>query len=287
MSPSPPVALSVAGSDSGGGAGIAADLRTFASLGVHGALALAAVTAQDTLGVRAIEVVPSAHVLAQVDAVLGDLEVRAAKTGMLAAASTVDALAKRFCEPAAPPLVVDPVLVASSGDPLFPADALDAYRRLVAVATLLTPNLHEAALLAGRPVRDLDDMVGAAEALRGLGARAVVVKGGHLAGEESVDVLVDEGGTLLLRAARVATRNTHGTGCTLSAAVAAGLAKGLALRDALVEAKAFVTRALEGAASWRLGAGHGPLDQVGAGRRSGRQPSLEALTRPVAGPSTS
>lgn len=286
MSPTPPVALSVAGSDSGGGAGIAADLRTFSSLGVHGALALAAVTAQDTRGLRAVHVVPTAHVLAQVDAVLGDLEVRAAKTGMLAAAPTVDALAARFSEPGAPPLVVDPVLVASSGDPLFPVDALEAYRRLATVATLLTPNLHEAALLAGRRVRDVDDMVAAAEELRALGARAVVVKGGHLDGEDCVDVLLDEGGAHLLRARRVATRNTHGTGCTLSAAVAAGLARGMALREALVEAKAFVTRALDGAASWQLGAGHGPLDQAGAGRRRGGRPTVTLLARPRARPST-
>ena len=261
----PPVALTVAGSDSSGGAGIQADLKTFAALGVFGASAITALTAQNTTGVRDVHGVPVAHVVAQVEAVLDDLDVRAVKTGMLGTAEVVRAvaaLADRL-----PHLVVDPVMVASSGARLLEVSAEQAYvTALLPRAAVLTPNLHEAQVLLGASITTLDEQRQAARALGELGPRAVLVKGGHAvtgAGDAAVDVLWDGEHLLELRAPRVAGTNDHGTGCSLASAIAAGLAKGDGLVDAVAAAKAYVARALAGGATWQIGHGHGPLDHFG------------------------
>jgi hydroxymethylpyrimidine kinase/phosphomethylpyrimidine kinase len=256
----PAVALTIAGSDSGGGAGIAADLRTFAMLGVFGTLAVTAVTAQDTTGVHAVLAVEPALVDSQIDAVLGDFDVRAAKTGMLATLATVDAIAARAAAGHLPQLVVDPVMVASSGARLLAGDAVTAYRRLLGSACVVTPNLPEAAALVGRAVTNRAQMCDAARELHDLGARYVVVKGGHLGGREALDVVFDGEVLVELTAPMLPTANNHGTGCTLSAAIAAGLALGRAPLDAIGEAKRYVSAAIAAASHWQLGAGHGPLD---------------------------
>jgi hydroxymethylpyrimidine/phosphomethylpyrimidine kinase len=265
-SSTPPVALTIAGTDSGGGAGIAADLRTFAAHGVMGTLAVTAVTAQNTLGVQSVQTLPAAMVVAQIDSVMADLRPSAAKTGMLATPDTVKAVTAKIRDGSLPPVVVDPVLVASSGDPLFEGDAVsDAYLELVAVATVLTPNLFEASLLLGRPVETLEAMEDAARGLHSLGPSLVVVKGGHLRlGDEAVDVAFDGRSATLLRAGWVETRNVHGTGCSFAASIAANLALGFEPLGAAVAAKGFVHRAVKGAARWELGAGHGPIDHFGA-----------------------
>lgn len=268
----PPVALSIAGSDSGGCAGIQADLRTFAALGVHGCTAITAVTAQNTLGVDKVEVLSPSVVVAQVDAVTADLRPAATKTGMLATAEIVRAVAERAARGDLGPLVVDPVIVATSGDQLLEPSAVVAYRdELLPKAELITPNLPEAAALLGWDGAHLEDegIETAAAALLALGCRAVLLKGGHDGDpERSADLFATPAGTTWLEARRVDTSNDHGTGCTLSAAVAAGLAKGAPLADAVQAAKDFIQRALEGAAAWRLGAGHGPVDHLGWGTRS-------------------
>jgi hydroxymethylpyrimidine/phosphomethylpyrimidine kinase len=261
----PPVALTIAGSDSSGGAGIQADLKTFAALGVFGTSALTALTAQNTTGVRDVHAVPVAHVVAQVEAVLDDLDVRAVKTGMLATAEVVHAvaaLADRL-----PHLVVDPVMVASSGARLLEETAEQAYlAALLPRAAVLTPNLHEAQVLLGGSITTLEQQRQAARALGELGPRAVLVKGGHAVagtGDAAVDVLWDGAQLLELRAPRVVGSNDHGTGCSLASAIAAGLAKGEDLVPAVAAAKAYVARALAGGAGWQLGHGHGPLDHFG------------------------
>ncbi|GGM85184.1 bifunctional hydroxymethylpyrimidine kinase/phosphomethylpyrimidine kinase [Dactylosporangium sucinum] len=256
----PVVALTIAGSDSGGGAGIQADLKTFAAHRVFGTSAITALTAQNTVGVRGISAVPAAFVGEQLDAVLADLPVAAVKTGMLATPETV-ALVASFA-PRLPGLVVDPVLVASSGDRLFTADAERAYLDLLFPhATVVTPNLREAAVLLGRAVTDVDDAVKAAEDLAAYGPECVVVKGGHLRGSaEAVDVVWHDGTTELLTAPWIDTANNHGTGCTFAAATAARLALGQPLAEALHGAKAYVHEALSRSAGWTLGSGHGPLD---------------------------
>jgi hydroxymethylpyrimidine/phosphomethylpyrimidine kinase len=252
------VALTIAGSDSGGGAGIQADLKTFATHGVFGTSVVTALTAQNTMRVRAVLPTPTDFVAAQLDAVLEDLPVAAVKTGMLATPQIVALLSDRASE--LPNLVIDPVLVASSGDPLFEGSTSRIYlERLFPSATLVTPNLAEAVALLGHPVSGVDGAVAAALELSQTGARAVLVKGGHGDERESVDVLWFAGEISLLRAARVATRNTHGTGCTLSAAVAALLAQGCDLPSAVRAAKAYIHRILVACADWQLGAGHGPL----------------------------
>jgi hydroxymethylpyrimidine/phosphomethylpyrimidine kinase len=255
----PPVALTIAGSDSGGGAGIQADLKTFAMHQVFGTSAITALTAQNTAKVRAIEPVPPGFVAAQLDAVLDDLPVAAVKTGMLATPGTVALVASRAGE--LPNLVVDPVLVSSSGDALFDADARRAYLDLLfPLATVVTPNSREAAVLTGRPVSTVDQAVAAAHELGETGPRWVVVKGGHLDGDgEAIDVVWHDGDIEILRAPWVDTANNHGTGCTFAAATAARLARGDDVRVALEGAKSYVHRALLRAAGWRLGAGHGPL----------------------------
>lgn len=271
MSSTPKVALTVAGSDSGGGAGLAADLRTFCALGVFGTLVVTAVTAQNTVGVRDFLAMTPSMVAAQLDAVLSDMPVRAAKTGMLATSGIVKLLASRGAAGKLPPLVIDPVLVSSSGKPMFPCDDVaGAYRGLFAHAAVVTPNLPEAALLTGRQLGDLDAMEEAARELHALGPQLVIVKGGRRRGAEAVDVAFDGRCVTLLRAPWIDTANVHGTGCTFSAAITANLALGLEPLEAAFEAKQFVTRAILGGSQWHLGAGHGPLDQLGAAASQAR-----------------
>jgi len=263
----PPVALTIAGSDSGGAAGIAADLQTFAAHGVYGTLAVTAVTAQDTTGVHRVLACAPEMVDAQIAAVVGDLPVIAVKTGMLANLPIVRVVAERAAAGELPCLVVDPVMVASSGAPLLEGDAVSAYRGLLAHAVVATPNLPEAGMLLGREVKDLDSMIGAAKDLHQLGASVVVVKGGHLPmSAEAVDVVYDGSSVTLLRGPWTETRNVHGSGCTLSAAIAARLALGDDPITAAASAKDYVGRAIAGSASWRLGRGHGPLDRLGSFR---------------------
>ena len=253
------VVLTIAGSDSGGGAGIQADLRTFAAHGVHGTSAITAVTAQNSVAVLDWVALEPRMVVAQMEAVASDMKVAAAKTGMLATAAIVLAVAEAVERLRLPLLVVDPVMVAKSGDRLLDADAESAYRRLIPLATVLTPNLPEAEALLGRPVRTLADMHGAARALHAMGPRAVVVKGGHLEGD-AIDVFFDGSALEELPAPRIATANTHGTGCTYSAAIAARLALGDPLIEAVRGAKAYLTEAIR--RSYSVGRGHGPVDHL-------------------------
>ncbi len=254
------VVLTVAGSDSGGGAGIQADLRTFAAHGVHGTSAITAVTAQNSVAVLDWVALDPRMVVAQMEAVASDMPVAAAKTGMLATAALVSAVAAAIERLRLPLIVVDPVMVAKSGDRLLDRDAETAYReRLLPLATVVTPNLPEAESLLGRPVRTLAEMREAARALRALGPRAVVVKGGHLEGD-AVDVFWDGERMEDLSAPRIATKNTHGTGCTYSAAIAARLALGDPLLDAVRGAKAYLTEAIR--RSYSVGRGHGPVDHL-------------------------
>lgn len=267
----PPVAMTIAGSDSGGGAGLQADLKTFAALGVFGTSAVTAVTAQNTATVAGVHRVPVAMVDLQIDTVLADLPVAAVKTGMLASSSTVGAVARWAAAGRLRNLVVDPVLVASTGRPLLDDGGVAAYLdELLPHARVVTPNTREAALLTGQAVDDVDAMVRAARRLADTGAAVVVVKGGHLPSRDAPDVVLVGGEVHVLPGPRVDSVNDHGTGCTLSAATAALLARGAEPLEAVVRAKAYVTDALRGAASWRLGAGHGPLDHFGwgAGPRS-------------------
>ena len=253
-----PIALTVAGSDSGGGAGIQADLKTFHAFGVFGTSALTAVTAQNTLGVTAVHPIPVGIVRAQIDAVVLDLPPAALKTGMLATAELVATVAEAIRYHALKRYVLDPVMVATSGDRLLDADAeATLARELLPLAALVTPNLHEARILTGLRVETLDDMRAAARALVERGAGAALVKGGHLEGD-AVDLLWDGACERVWRKPRLDTRHTHGTGCTLSAAVAAGLANGLALADATDRAVRWVAKAIETAPG--LGSGHGPVN---------------------------
>ncbi len=256
------VALTIAGSDSGGGAGIQADLRTFSAHGLHGASALTAVTAQNSVGVSAWVALEPRMVVAQVEAVATDMPVAAAKTGMLANAEIIAAVAEAAGRLALRPLVVDPVMVAKSGDRLLDDAAERAYvERLFPLATLVTPNLHEAEALLGREVRDVAAMRAAARDLRALGARAVLVKGGALAGD-AVDVFFDGERLVDVLAPRVETPNTHGTGCTLSAAICARLALGDELLSAIRGAKDYLTEGLR--RSYAVGKGRGVVHHLHA-----------------------
>lgn len=256
-----PIALTIAGSDSSGGAGIQADLKTFAALGVYGASAIAALTAQNTRGVSGIHDVPPAFVTAQIDAVFDDLAVGATKIGMLSRPAVIEAVGGALARRRARNIVLDPVMVATSGDRLLAADAIDVLRRvLLPAARLITPNLPEAAALLDVPVaRGESEMRAQGERLLALGARAVLIKGGHAGGAESVDMLIAPQEFLRLAAPRVDTRHTHGTGCTLSSAVAAGLARGLELDVAVRQAKDYLTAALRSADRVAVGTGHGPV----------------------------
>jgi hydroxymethylpyrimidine/phosphomethylpyrimidine kinase len=252
-----PVALTIAGSDSSGGAGIQADLKTFAALGVYGASAITALTAQDTRGVTAVHAIPAEFVAAQIDAVFGDLGVGAVKIGMVAERATIEAVAAALKRWLPRKVVLDPVMVATSGDRLLATDAVDALRNsLFPLATVVTPNLPEAAALLGEPMASSAETIeDQGRRLLASGCRAVLIKGGHGQGSESIDYLIEASGRLALAAPRIATKNTHGTGCSLSAAIAAELAKGEAMVDAVRNAKTFVSAAI--AAADRVGVGHG------------------------------
>jgi hydroxymethylpyrimidine/phosphomethylpyrimidine kinase len=255
------IAVTIAGSDSSGGAGIQADLKTFAALGVYGASVITALTAQNTRGVSAIHDVPADFITAQIDAVFSDLDVAAVKIGMLSQAATIETVAKGLDRHHAKNIVLDPVMVATSGDRLLIPDAVEALRKvLIPLALVITPNLPEAAALTGASVaRNEKEMEIQARELLALGARNVLIKGGHGSGDESVDLLVGQGDVLRLSVRRIDTNNTHGTGCTLSSAIAAGLARGLDLKTAARDAKAYVTAAIAGAGLLKVGRGHGPL----------------------------
>ncbi|KQP31130.1 hydroxymethylpyrimidine/phosphomethylpyrimidine kinase [Methylobacterium sp. Leaf104] len=258
-----PIAVTIAGSDSSGGAGIQADLKTFAALRVYGASVITALTAQNTRGVQAIHDVPADFVAAQIDSVFSDLAVGAVKIGMLSQVATIEAVAGGLARHAGSiPIVLDPVMVATSGDRLISETAVDALRRhLLPLADLVTPNLPETATLIGEPTAETENgAVAQGRRLLAIGARAVLVKGGHGEGEESVDHLMGSDGTLRRFAApRTRTRNTHGTGCTLSSAVAAGLARGLPMVEAVTQAKRYVSAAIAGADGVTVGQGHGPV----------------------------
>jgi len=254
--------MTIAGSDSGGGAGVQADLKTFAALGVFGTSAITALTAQNTCAVTAVVELQPEFVVAQIDAVVGDIGVDAAKTGMLANAAIIEAVARTLRAHRIERLVVDPVMVAKSGASLLHPEAVDALRRrLLPLAMVVTPNLPEAAALAGGAVQTEAEMAEAARAIRALGPQAVVVKGGHLrGGDESVDLFFDGRRFRRYAARRVRTEHTHGTGCVFSAAIAAWLAKGLEPAGAVARAKQLVTAAVEGGLP--LGRGHGPANPM-------------------------
>jgi len=254
-----PIALTIAGSDSGGGAGIQADLKTFHQFGVFGTSVLVAITAQNTRGVSAVHPVPGETVRAQMAALAEDLPPQAVKTGMLATRELVEAVADGIRRYGFPRYVLDPVMVATSGDRLLDREAeRSVAERLVPLATLVTPNLYEAKILVEREVRGPEDMEEAGRLLVRMGAQAALVKGGHLDAAQVVDVLVTSGGSRAFRHPKIETTSTHGTGCTLSAAVAAGLARGRALEVAVSDALDFVHRAIAQAPG--LGSGHGPLN---------------------------
>jgi hydroxymethylpyrimidine/phosphomethylpyrimidine kinase len=273
----PPVALTIAGSDSGSGAGIQADIKSMAALGVFATAAVTAVTAQNTTAVTRVDHLPVDMVEAQIDAVLDDLDVRATKTGMLGTAACVTAVGRRAAGGGLPRLVVDPVMVASTGRVLLAEEGIGAYRRdLLPYALVATPNLWEAALLAGMAPstgHDVDAMTEMARRIHKLGPAWVLVKGGHLPGVESrhageapdlvTDILFDGHEVTRLTRAHVDTANTHGTGCSLSASIAAHLARGDDVPASVTAARDFVQAALLGGAHWRLGRGHGPLDHFG------------------------
>ena len=254
--------LSIAGSDSGGGAGIQADLKTFAALGCYGMTAITAITAQNTQGVRAIHGVPPEILRAQIDAVVEDIGVDAVKIGMLHSPDVVRVVADAIRRYRLPHVVLDPVMVATSGDRLSTQETVQVLvRELFPLAAVVTPNLDEAALLLGRPLAGLDDLDAAAQALLQLGAPAALLKGGHLPGDEVVDVLAEPGGRCTrLSSQRIATHNGHGTGCTLSSAIAAHLAQGLPLAQAVAQARAYILGAIAAGAGVHTGQGHGPLN---------------------------
>jgi hydroxymethylpyrimidine/phosphomethylpyrimidine kinase len=256
-----PNVLTIAGSDSGGGAGIQADLKTFSALGTYGLSVIATLTAQNTRAVTAIHDVPPEFVTAQLDAVFNDIEIAAVKIGMLSSPAIIEVVSEGLRRHGARLIVVDPVMVAKSGDRLLREEAVSALKeRLLPLATLITPNLPEAAvLLEAAVVPDEAGMIEAAAGLRALGPRAVLLKGGHGEADDSIDVLDDRGAPLTLAAPRVATRNTHGTGCTLSSAIAALLARGRTLRAAVREAKTYITAAISAADHLNVGPGHGPV----------------------------
>ena len=256
-----PIALTIAGSDSGGGAGIQADLKTFSALGAYGASVITALTAQNTREVRAISDVPADFISAQMDTVFEDLAVDAVKIGMLSQVPVIEAVADGLKRHDQGTVVLDPVMVAKSGDALLARDAVDALTTcLLPAALLVTPNLPEAGVLLGEEApTDEAGMRDAARSLHALGARNVLVKGGHLSGEANVDLLFDGSTFERFENARIHTANTHGTGCTLSSAIAAGLARGRTLSEAVKAAVAYVHRAIECADELEVGTGHGPV----------------------------
>lgn len=259
--PPTPIALTIAGSDSGGGAGIQADLKTFSALGVFGCSVIASLTAQNTLGVQGVFPIPPAFVQQQIRSVLGDINVGAIKTGMLATADIIAAVADSLRGYPHIPLVLDPVMVATSGDRLLAEDAIETLvRQLIPLATVITPNLHEAAALLNEPVvADLAGMQAQGEKLLALGAQSVLMKGGHTDGDKASDLLLTRSGREIFSAPRLHTRNTHGTGCTLASAIAAGLAKQLSLHEAVRQAKDYLHNALQHSEKLHIGQGAGPV----------------------------
>jgi hydroxymethylpyrimidine/phosphomethylpyrimidine kinase len=256
-----PIALTIAGSDSSGGAGIQADLKTFAALGVYGASVITALTAQNTNGVTGIHQVPPDFVTAQIDAVFSDLEVGAVKIGMVAQLATIDAIVAGLTRWSPRHIVLDPVMVATSGDRLLATEAVDGLRtKLIPRASLITPNLPEAAALLDEPVAVSETAIESqGKRLLAMGCRAVLIKGGHGQGAESIDYLIGSEGSIALAAPRIVTKNTHGTGCSLSSAIAAGLAKGENMETAVRHAKAWVSAAIAAADHLDVGHGHGPI----------------------------
>jgi hydroxymethylpyrimidine/phosphomethylpyrimidine kinase len=259
-----PNVLSIAGSDPSGGAGVQADLKTFSALGCYGMAALTALTAQNTVGVSGVHVPPASFVAAQIDAIFNDVRVDAVKIGMLASGEIVEAVAGRLREHGAKNIVLDPVLVATSGDSLGAPDVVDAMKRhLLPLAAVVTPNVPEAMRLCEElsEPRNAGDLEALARKIHALGSRAVLVKGGHLTGELAPDVLFDGVRIETFTAPRIDTRNTHGTGCTLSSAIAAHLARGISLREAVAASKNYLTSALaaSGELSVGSGKGHGPV----------------------------
>jgi hydroxymethylpyrimidine/phosphomethylpyrimidine kinase len=256
-----PIALTIAGSDSSGGAGIQADLKSFAALGVYGASVITALTAQNTRGVTGIHQVPADFVTAQIDAVFGDLDVRSVKIGMVADLAVIDAIAAALRKWAPKHVVLDPVMVATSGDRLLATEAVDALRtKLIPLSSLITPNMPEAAALLNEPVAaDEAAIQSQGKRLLAMGCSSVLIKGGHGQGAESIDYLVRDSGTIALAAPRIATQNTHGTGCSLSSAIAAGLAKGEDMETAVRNAKAWISAAIAAADRLGVGHGHGPI----------------------------
>ncbi|MFD1860927.1 bifunctional hydroxymethylpyrimidine kinase/phosphomethylpyrimidine kinase [Aeromicrobium camelliae] len=266
-----PVMLTIAGSDPSGGAGIQADLKTASALGIYGASVLTALTAQNTRGVTGIHPIPADFVDAQLRAVLEDLDVRAIKIGMLGDPDVIEAIGRRLAERSEIAVVLDPVMVATSGDRLIPESAVDAIRSvLVPKATVVTPNLPETRVLTSMPVENEHGFEAAGRALLGEGADHVLVKGGHLEGDEVIDVLVSAAGTQRFVHRRIASVNTHGTGCTLSAAIASRMALGDEVEEAVASARGYLQRALVGGADRRYGAGHGPVDHLVDQRRNER-----------------
>lgn len=263
------IALTIAGSDPSGGAGLQADLKTFTALGVYGASIVTALTAQNTLGVTAAMAVPPDFIAAQMDAVLSDLAVGAAKTGMLGDAPTVRAVVEGIRKHTIRPLVVDPVMVATSGDVLLAEDAIETVRsELIPLATLITPNLPEAAKLLGEAIAaDEAAMADQARSLLALGCGAVLLKGGHGTGPEAVDLLVTARSEARLAKPRIETRNTHGTGCTLAAAIAAHLALGFDLVEAVARSKDFLWLGIKSGSGMSIGSGAGPVDHLFAIRK--------------------
>lgn len=263
------IALTIAGSDSSGGAGIQADLKTFSALGVYGASVITALTAQNTRGVQGVHAVPAAFITAQIESVLSDLDVHAVKTGMLATRETVEAVVSGLVRVPHVPFVADPVMVATSGDVLLEDTAVSAVRQmLIPRASVITPNLPEAAkLLSGALARTETEMAEQARALLRLGPGAVMLKGGHGEGASAVDLLVTAEGVVRIERARIETRNTHGTGCTLAAAIAALLAQGRPLREAAERAKTYVWEAIQAGRDLGVGQGNGPVDHLHAIRR--------------------
>ncbi|MFC3117241.1 bifunctional hydroxymethylpyrimidine kinase/phosphomethylpyrimidine kinase [Cellvibrio fontiphilus] len=256
-----PIALTIAGSDSGGGAGIQADLKTFSALGVYGTSAIASLTAQNTQGVQGVLPIPPMFVQQQITSVLSDIHVSAIKTGMLARADIIAAVAETLTAYPQIPLVLDPVMVATSGDRLLAEDAIQTLiEKLLPLATLVTPNLHEAAVLLGTPIAtDVEQMQLQGEQILALGAKAVLMKGGHGEGESATDLLITMAGVKAFSAPRLATKNTHGTGCTLASAIAAGLAKQYSLSESVQQAKNYLQQALLNAEKLHIGQGAGPV----------------------------
>jgi hydroxymethylpyrimidine/phosphomethylpyrimidine kinase len=257
-------ALTIAGSDSGGGAGIQADLKTFAARGVYGMSAITALTAQNTVGVQGVFEIPPAFIAMQIDSVVSDIQPDAVKTGMLSSSPIIETVAAKIREHHLSPLVVDPVMVAKSGDPLLRNDARDALiRQLLPLATVVTPNLHEARVLCGFEISNLEEMRRAARAIREMGPRNVVVKGGHLPEtSDAIDLLFDGERFQEFRAQRVQSEHTHGTGCTFASAIAAELAKGHSIAEAVAIAKDYLTNVIRASTHLGIGHGHGPMNHM-------------------------